>query len=76
MTDWEAVSGIEFADTICRALDLEPTKVGRIIIDARADEPGPARVYVEMYGSRSMLDLDWSAGLKGAEIKIVDREEG
>jgi len=60
----------ELAGRINQALGLEHTR--RIVIDIQLDL---VVVYVEMYGTTKLLDIDWTA-LSGAEIRIVDSEGG
>lgn len=63
-----SADGMELTQAICEALGLDPWLVRRVIIDINADDPGPLPVYVEMYGTDKLLEVDWAAGLKGAEI--------
>ena len=48
--------------------------VRRIIVDCEAGSL--AMVYLESFASDKLLDLDWAKGLRGAEIKILDKEAG
>ena len=45
--------------------------VHRLIVDCQAC--CVPMVYVEMYAGDKMLDLDWAKGLRGAEVKILDK---
>lgn len=66
-------SGMDVGTVICEALGLEANTVKQIIIDIDSD--APIRVYVEMYATDWILDLDWAKGLKGAEVTVLDKAE-
>jgi hypothetical protein len=57
-------------ELVAKALGLEIMKIRRIIIDMTAMEP--LAIYVEMAGTEKLLDLDWEAALKGAEVVKVE----
>jgi len=62
------------AKPICEALDLPFNQITRIIIDLAAHS-APV-IYVEMFGSSAMLEIDWENALKGVRvIKLSDVEE-
>jgi hypothetical protein len=65
-------TGASFGLQLCEALGLDPGQTGRIIVDV--PPTGAIKVYVEMYASEKVLDLDWSKGLQGAEITVLDKE--
>jgi len=46
----------------------------RVIVDCEAGSL--AVVYIESFASDKLLDLDWAKGLRGAEIKVLDKEAG
>ena len=56
---------------IAETLGIDGRTLYRLIVDCRAG--CFPTVYIEMYGSDQMLDLDWAKGLKGAEVKILDK---
>jgi hypothetical protein len=57
-------------ELVCQALGLEPGLINRIIIDIKACEI--LKIYVEMVGTEKLLDLDWEAALKDAEVVKVE----
>jgi len=63
----------EFEAQLCAALDLEPQRVKRIIIDLDVENPF-VMAYVEMYAGENMIDVDFSL-LKTMGIKIVSKPE-
>ena len=72
--DWQAIAGYELAKAIARAAGVDPNGVYRIILDCCADGSA-AKLYVETYASTEMLELDWSKGLHGAAIEILEADE-
>ena len=56
---------------IAEVLGIDTKTVHRLIVDCQACQF--PMVYIEMHGSEEVLDLDWAKGLKGAEIKILDK---
>ena len=61
---------------VCEAMGLIPMTVRRIIIDLDAAKRyEPVSVYVQMVGDKDLLSLDWSEGLKGAEIIREPKKE-
>jgi len=60
---------------LCEALELDPNLVRRIIVDVKYSAGELVCVYVEMYGSDKLLEIDWAEGLKGAQIKEVGKCE-
>ena len=54
----------EFVRRLCEALDLDLKHTRRIIIDIEYDRV-PV-VYVQMYPTQKVLDVDFSAGLHSA----------
>lgn len=54
----------EFVEQLCEALNLDVRHTSRIIIDI-AQDCVPV-VYVQMYPTRDILDVDFSAGLHSA----------
>lgn len=65
------VFGHALGKIICEAMDLDPDKVARIIVDLPAH--GAAVLYVQMFGSTKLLDIDWGMELRG--IKVVELDE-
>jgi hypothetical protein len=61
-------------EMVCEALGIKPEEVVRIVIDMDASSPGPVCIYVEMIATDRMLKVDWTAGLGGADITILDKE--
>jgi hypothetical protein len=64
----------DLGQMICEALGVKAEETMRIVIDIDASDPGPIRVYVEMIATDRMLEVDWMAGLGGADITILDKE--
>jgi hypothetical protein len=54
---------------VCEALGINTDLTRRVILDINASARELVCVYVEMYGSKSLLNIDWAEGLKGAVIK-------
>ena len=67
----EAVGRDKLGMAIVNALGMDHREVRRVIIDC--DAGALSMVYVEAYASEKMLDLDWSKGLEGAEITILEK---
>jgi len=67
----DLVAANELAKAVCEAVGLNSTQVARIIVDMRAEEF--VRIFVEMYGSSKLLELDWGRGLSKAEIRWRDK---
>lgn len=59
---------------ICNALGIDHLGARRIIIDCQAG--CLAMAYIETYASEKMLDLNWSKGLEGAKIEILEKQHG
>lgn len=68
------VSGMDLGDKIAEALGYDPHTIYRIIVDCRSNGDA-AKVYIETYATEQMLDLDWSRGLEGASIEVLDATE-
>jgi L-alanine-DL-glutamate epimerase-like enolase superfamily enzyme len=62
------ITGESLAVQVCEALGLDPGTVVRLIIDLDCRDPGPIPVYVQMCGTKEMLEIDWEAALKGAKV--------
>ena len=70
LTDADAL-----ALAILEAIGLpEQFPARRVIVDCEAGSL--AMVYIESFASDKLLDLDWAKGLRGAEIKVLDKEAG
>jgi len=54
----------EFIDSLCEALEINPSLTKRIIIDIDVDKP--ITVYTEGYASTRIFDVVWN--IKGASI--------
>lgn len=61
----------DFGIELCKALNLDPDTVSRIIVDCPAT--GIVQVYVQMAGSPGLLEVNWSI-LKDSEFIILDAE--
>jgi len=59
---------------VCEALGVNATEVERIIIDIDSRDAVPIHAYVQMIVTDRILNVDWAAGLKGAEITILNKE--
>jgi hypothetical protein len=53
---------------------VNATEVERIIIDIDSRDAVPIHAYVQMIVTDRILNVDWAAGLKGAEITILNKE--
>lgn len=70
MTNEElGILGMRLNEKLCEALNLDNTRVRRIIIDSVFDEP--VRVYIELLGTK-MLQLDWNTLLNGSDVTVVN----
>jgi hypothetical protein len=69
--DMSIIAGKDLGVKVCEALDLPVDQVRRVIIDIPAS--GAVLVYVELFASESILDLDWNKGLQGAQVTILDK---
>ena len=66
------MAGDDLGMAILEAIDLKGFPARRIIVDCETGNA--AMVYIEAFVSDKMLKLDWAEGLRGAEVKIVDKE--
>lgn len=71
----ELVQGMNLGEKLCGALGLDANEVSRIILDVNINAAQLVMVYVEMYGTNKLLEIEWAAGLEGAEIRVVDKCE-
>ena len=62
----------DICELLCTALGLNPDYVKRVVLDVNAGHL--VMVYVEMYASYKMLDIDWGM-LGNVEIKILDKAD-
>lgn len=70
MDSYKIPTGQGLEEQVCKALGLDPWLVPRIILDISADTY--IKVYVEMIGTDTLLQVDWAAGLQGAEVVKVE----
>lgn len=61
----------ELMDKLCKALNIDPATVQRIVIDVDASSTQPIRVYVQMVGGDSLVTFDWSAFLRDERPRRV-----
>lgn len=61
------------AKLICEAMGISTDRTARIILDLKVNSA--AAVYVQMYGSHNLLDIDWEAALKGANVIVVGEQK-
>ena len=54
---------------VCEALGINTDLTRRVILDINADAGHLVSVYIEMYGTKELLEIDWAEGLEGAVIK-------
>ena len=64
------ISSMETSIKICEALGLDSNMVRRIVLDFNLQSPVIA--YIEMYGDKRLLDIQWS--LDGAKIEQVSED--
>ncbi len=64
------ISGDEIGIKICKALDIDPDLVRRVVLDTVGPFE-PLVVYIEIYGDEKLLDIQWS--LDGAKIEILEK---
>jgi len=64
--------GRDFGKEVCEALGLDPDVTRRVIIDINSGAGGLVMVYVERYGTDGLFNVDWAAGLAGAEIARME----
>jgi hypothetical protein len=60
-------------DPICKALNLEPRKVRRIVLDLEARNE--ILVYMEMYGGSELLNIKWDTGFENATGGVHEEDE-
>jgi len=48
----------DLAVQVCKALDIDPEMVRRVVIDLEVGNA--ARVFVEMWGDKKLLDVQWN----------------
>lgn len=68
-----AILGRNLNNVICKALNIDPSRVRRVIIDSPWDEA--VTVHVELFGTK-LLRLDWKTLLDGGEVKTVNAATG
>jgi len=61
-----ATKADDYGTAICEALNIDPNKVRRVVIDATAGEL--LRVYIEYYGGPELVTIK----LPATEIEVVD----
>lgn len=61
----------ELLPMLAEAFAVDPRFVRRVIIDAQFGSW--PKVYIETSSGGQLLDLDWSKGLKGAEVTILNK---
>jgi len=66
------VLGDTLATLLLPKLGISPDMVSRVILDMQVSEP--VRVYVEMYGSKDLLSINWPA-FDGAEVITLKPRE-
>ena len=76
MADVQALMGADALGlAILEAIGLpEKFPARRVIVDCEVGSL--VTVYIESFASDKLLDLDWAKGLRGAEIKVLDKEAG
>lgn len=62
----------DLAIEVCKAIGINPDDVSRVIIDLKTGFV--AVVYVEMFGSERLLDVQWDL-LHGAKIVTSEGEQ-
>ena len=67
---WGPQTGDTLGELICQAIGINPDQVRRVIVDCEAENL--IMVYVEMYGGKALLDIDWAKGLKGAQVQVLE----
>jgi len=63
------ILGMRLNEQVCKALNIEESRVRRIVIDSVFDEP--VKVYVELFGTQ-MVQLDWDTLLNGGEVTVIN----
>lgn len=67
------VDSLTVGAQLCNVLGLDPNEVTRIILDVHVGEP--VVVYVQMYGSLRLLDIDWASVTTVIRILCPEEEE-
>lgn len=66
----QAILGRDLLMMLAKALNIEETKVRRIVLDVRFDAAVVA--YIEQFGTRKLIDINWSGNLQDTKIKFED----
>ena len=65
-------SPMELGAEICKALDMDDSKVQRIIIDVDASK-SLVVVYIQMMDDGRLLSINWGAGFDGANVTVLGK---
>lgn len=60
-----ATSSNDYGTAICKVMGIDPSKVSRVVVDAKVGEP--LRVYMEMLGSPELVTVK----LPTTDVEIV-----
>lgn len=63
------ILGMRLNEQVCKALNIDDSRVRRIVIDSVFDEP--VKVYVELFGTQ-MVQLDWDTLLNCGEVTVIN----
>jgi len=65
----KAISGHRLGRALVEA-GILPPNANRCVIDITADLG--VKIYVQLVGSRQLLDFDWAAFLRGAPVRVTE----
>ena len=65
----EFLPGSQFIAAICKALDIDPDNVQRVVIDGAVGDV--TRVYVQYLGTKNLLTFDFDKFIKGEDVEVV-----
>jgi hypothetical protein len=67
------ISGTKIGAALCEGVGLNPNEVHRIILDIACDDV--VLVYVEMYGTTKLLQVNWTDALKGSDYNLISARD-
>lgn len=63
-----------FGTALCEALGIDASGVSRIVIDVDVYSPAPARIYVQMWASDKVLNIDWQQFVQGTSVQVIGKD--
>jgi len=71
MASSSLIKGVSLIEAIAKAQGMDASHIRRIVVDVKFNDV--ARVYVELAGSRELLEVNWAD--TDIEVKVLDRDK-